>query len=147
MAEFFKTVLFGLLYIVLSPFIVLLLAIYFVYCLLVFIYMSIRNLIVFFTGGTVNGDLSEDIQAKRILQERLEAKNNPINPQPTSQNLYNMSGSTIILAHPDMLNNLNNNNNITNKQPNQIDAIEPNLIEQNSNDSINEDNVKKDDEL
>lgn len=147
MAEFFKTVLFGLLYIVLSPFIVLLLAIYFVYCLLVFIYMSIRNLIVFFTGGTVNGDLSEDIQAKRILQERLEAKNNPINPQPTSQNLYNMSGSTIILAHPDMLNNLNNNNNITNKQPNQIDAIEPNLIEQNNNDSINEDNVKKDDEL
>lgn len=146
MAEFFKTVLFGLLYIVLSPFIVLLLAIYFIYCLLVFIYMSIRNLIIFFTGGTVNGDLSEDIQAKRILQERLEAKNNPVNPQPTSQNLYNMSGSTIILAHPDMLNNLNQNN-IVNKQPNQIDAIEPNLIKQNNNDSIKEDNVKKDDEL
>lgn len=146
MAEFFKTVLFGLLYIVLSPFIVLLLAIYFIYCLLVFIYMSIRNLIIFFTGGTVNGDLSEDIQAKRILQERLEAKNNPVNPQPTSQNLYNMSGSTIILAHPDMLNNLNQNN-IVNKQPNQIDAIEPDLIEQNNNDSIKEDNVKKDDEL
>lgn len=108
--------------------------------------MSIRNLIIFFTGGTVNGDLSEDIQAKRILQERLEAKNNPVNPQPTSQNLYNMSGSTIILAHPDMLNNLNQNN-IVNKQPNQIDAIEPDLIEQNNNDSIKEDNVKKDDEL
>lgn len=146
MAEFFKTVLFGLLYIVLSPFIVLLLAIYFVYCLLVFIYMSIRNLIIFFTGGTINGDLSEDVQAKRILQERLETKNNPVNPQPTSQNLYNMSNSTIILAHPDMLNNLNQNN-IINKQPNQIDAIEPELIEEHKDDSVNENDIKKDNEL
>ncbi|HBF68703.1 MAG TPA: hypothetical protein DDW20_05250 [Firmicutes bacterium] len=150
MGEFFKTVLFGLLYVVLSPFIVLFLALYFIYCLIIFIYMSVRNLIVFFSGGTVNGDLPEDIKAKRILKDKMEQKNAPINTTQNlqQQNLYNMSNATIIMAHPDMINNLKNMNNnqqninqvnnpmIENKP---IEQIENNVIEEKSND-INQQN-------
>lgn len=67
MASFFKTFFKGILYIVLLPFIALLLAIYFVYCLVVFLYMGVRCIIVFFAGGSPLGDLPEDVKAKEIL--------------------------------------------------------------------------------
>ena len=70
MAVFFKTLGWGLLYTVLFPFMVALLALYAVYCTIVFLIQAIRNLIVFFSGGTVGGDLPEDVEAKRILLER-----------------------------------------------------------------------------
>ncbi len=139
MGEFFKTVLFGLLYVVLSPFIVLFLALYFVYCLIIFIYMSIRNLVVFFSGGTVNGDLPEDIKAKRILKDKMEQKNAPTNTTQNlqQQNLYNMSNATIIMAHPDMINNMKNMTNIQ-QNVNQVEtpAIENKPIEQIENNNV-----------
>ena len=36
--------------------------------------MAIRSVIVFFSGGTPLGDLPEDVEAKRILMEREQAK-------------------------------------------------------------------------
>lgn len=69
MAGFIKTFLLGILYTVLSPFIVLLLALYAVYCIFVFIYMAIRNLIIFFAGGNPMGDLPEEVKAKKIMQD------------------------------------------------------------------------------
>lgn len=149
MGEFFKTVLFGLLYVVLSPFIVLFLALYFVYCLIMFIYMSIRNLIVFFSGGTVNGDLPEDIKAKRILKEKMEQKNSTTTTTTQNlqqQNLYNMSNATIIMAHPDMVNNMKNMANAQ-QNINQVEtpAIENKPIEQIENNNVVE--AKSDDAI
>lgn len=74
MLGFIKIFLQGILYVVLLPFILLLLALYCVYCVFVFIYMAIRSVIVFFSGGTPLGDLPEDVEAKRILMEREQAK-------------------------------------------------------------------------
>ena len=74
MLGFIKIFLQGILYVVLLPFILLLLALYCVYCIIVFIYMAIRSIIVFFSGGTPLGDLPEDVEAKRILMEREQAK-------------------------------------------------------------------------
>ena len=71
MNEFFKTLLKGIIYIVLLPVIVAFLAIVFVYCVGVFLYQAIRNLIIFFAGGNPGGDLKEDVEAKRRLAERL----------------------------------------------------------------------------
>jgi hypothetical protein len=71
MSEFFKTLLKGVIYIVLLPVIVAFLAIVFVYCVGVFLYQAIRNLIIFFAGGNPGGDLKEDVEAKRRLAERL----------------------------------------------------------------------------
>ena len=76
MLGFIKIFLQGILYVVLLPFILAVLAIYVVYCLIVFIYMAIRSIVVFFMGGTPLGDLPEDVEAKRILMERAEAQQN-----------------------------------------------------------------------
>ena len=71
MGTFFKTVGIGLLVIVLSPLIVLFFALYFLYCLVLFMYEGIRSLIVFFKGGTPFGELPEDVKAKEIMNARL----------------------------------------------------------------------------
>ena len=74
MLGFLKIFLQGILYVVLLPFILLILAFYIAYCIIVFIYMAVRSVIVFFTGGTPLGDLKEDVEAKRILMEREQAR-------------------------------------------------------------------------
>ena len=74
MLGFLKIFLQGILYVVLLPFILLDLAFYVAYCLIIFIYMAIRSIIVFFMGGTPLGDLPEEVEAKRILMEREENK-------------------------------------------------------------------------
>ena len=74
MLGFIKIFLQGILYVVLLPLILAILAIYCVYCICIFIYMAIRSIIVFFSGGTPLGDLPEDVEAKRILMEREQAK-------------------------------------------------------------------------
>ena len=76
MLGFLKVFLQGILYVVLLPLILLILAGYAVYCLIIFIYMAIRSVIVFFMGGSPLGDLPEDVEAKRILMEREEQKAN-----------------------------------------------------------------------
>lgn len=81
MGQFLKVFLSGIIYVLLSPIIVLGLALYFVYCVGVFIYMAIRCLIVFFSGGNPLGDLKEDVEAKKILKEREEALNRPMQTQ------------------------------------------------------------------
>lgn len=70
MLGFLKIFLQGVLYVVTLPLILLILALYAVYCVFVFIYIAIRSVIVFFMGGTPLGDLPEDVEAKRILMER-----------------------------------------------------------------------------
>lgn len=73
MLGFIKIFLQGLLYVVTLPLILLILALYAVYCVFVFIYIAIRSVIVFFMGGTPLGDLPEDVEAKRILMQRATA--------------------------------------------------------------------------
>ena len=77
MADFFKTLLKGVIYVVLLPFILLGWVLAAVYCVFVFIYTAIKNMIIFFAGGNPMGDLPEDVKAKKILQERL------LQPQPS----------------------------------------------------------------
>lgn len=73
MLGFIKIFLQGLLYVVTLPLILLILALYAVYCVFVFVYIAIRSVIVFFMGGTPLGDLPENVEAKRILMQRATA--------------------------------------------------------------------------
>ena len=73
MLGFIKIFLQGLLYVVTLPLILLILALYGVYCVFVFIYIAIRSIVVFFMGGTPLGDLPEDVETKRILMQRAAA--------------------------------------------------------------------------
>lgn len=90
MVTFFKTFGLGVLYTITLPLILLVWAGYAVYCFFVFIYMSIRNVIIFFSGGTPNGDMKEDVEAKRILLARREKEETISNIliSPNSQAIY-----------------------------------------------------------
>ena len=76
MLSILKTFGLGLLYTVLSPFIVLILALYFVYTFITFIIMFFINIFKFFKGKSITDKLPIDIEAEKILlaQEQYEAK-------------------------------------------------------------------------
>ena len=103
MAQFFKTLGLGLLYTVVFPFALVFLALYGVFGLVVFLIQLVRNIIVFFSGGTVGGDLPEDVEAKKILIEKQRAElklapetpvntTNTTNSNNTTNNIFVISG-------------------------------------------------------
>lgn len=67
MIQFLKFILLGLLYIITSPLIVAVLALFLVYGLLVFVLLFLKSILLFFTGRTIFSDYPEDIAAKKIL--------------------------------------------------------------------------------
>ena len=94
MKTFFQTLGYGALYIVASPLIALILVFYTIYCFFVFIVQAVRTVFVYFSGGTVGGDLPEDIEAKKILLEKQRenlAKENE-SKQPSTQNIFVFNG-------------------------------------------------------
>ncbi len=94
MAQFFKTLGLGLLYTVALPFALLLLALYGVFGFVVFLIQLVRNIVVFFSGGTVGGDLPEDVEAKKILIEKQRAELNPAPEAPTTTNTNSNNTTT-----------------------------------------------------
>ena len=67
MIQFFKIILSGLLYIVISPLIAAVLALYLVYGLIIFVFQTLKSVVLFFSGRTIFSDYPEDIEAKKIL--------------------------------------------------------------------------------
>lgn len=67
----------GVLYTILFPFIVLILALFTIYCIGLFIYQFIRAVITWISGGDPFADTKEDIEAKKILLERQNQGNGP----------------------------------------------------------------------
>ncbi|MFA5235314.1 MAG: hypothetical protein WC399_00460 [Bacilli bacterium] len=67
MIQFFKIILSGLLYIVISPLIAVLVGLFLVYGLVIFTLLLLKSIILFFAGRTIFSDYPEDIQAKKIL--------------------------------------------------------------------------------
>jgi hypothetical protein len=84
MIQFFKIILQGLLYIVISPFIVAILALFLVYGLIVFVLLFLKSIVLFFTGRTIFSDYPEDIAAKKILGQIKVATPTPINSEGNS---------------------------------------------------------------
>ncbi|HAV19806.1 MAG TPA: hypothetical protein DCX17_02125 [Firmicutes bacterium] len=85
MIQFFKIILSGLLYIVISPFIAVVLALFLVYGLLIFVFLTLKSVVLFFSGRTIFSDYPEDIAAKKILGQ-IKAKtplppSNEVTPQ------------------------------------------------------------------
>lgn len=77
MNAIFKTLAYGFLYLVLSPVIVLILALGLVFGLIVFVVQFFKEIVVFFTGRTLFSDYPEDIEAKRRKSLRNQAMGNP----------------------------------------------------------------------
>lgn len=76
MLSILKTFGLGLLYTLLSPFIAIILVLYFIYTFLAFIVMFLINIFKFFKGKSITDKLPIDIEAEKILlaQEQYEAK-------------------------------------------------------------------------
>lgn len=72
----------GILYTILLPFIILIWALFTVYCVFLFIYSFCKNTIIWLKGGSPFGDTKEDVEAKRIL---LEQQNQQANAQTNNQ--------------------------------------------------------------
>ena len=69
MLSFLKVFGRGLLVTILLPLIVLVLALYMVYCLVLFVVMFFKAVIGYFKGNNINADLPEDLEARRLLLE------------------------------------------------------------------------------
>lgn len=82
--KFLKSFGFGLLYIVLLPFILVGIALIAVYAVVVFFIEFVIMLINFFSGKKLFPPFEEDVKAQKIIQNQLDAKLNP-QPAPTPQ--------------------------------------------------------------
>lgn len=67
MGSLFKSFGKGILYLLVLPFLLVILAVYAAVGLLVFLFLGIKALILFFTGRSLYDDLPEDKQAKEII--------------------------------------------------------------------------------
>ena len=74
MLSFLKVFARGIICTVLLPLILAVWVLYGVYCLIAFMVMLVKSVIVFFAGGNAAGEMPEDIEAKRILLEAEQAK-------------------------------------------------------------------------
>ena len=118
MLSILKTFGLGLLYTVLSPFIVLILALYFIYTFLAFIIMFFINIFKFFKGKSITDRLPIDIEAEKILlaQEQYEAKfkeavlNSQLNVTPNT-NIVSNNGVVNNAIVPPVNSETNNTSN------------------------------------
>ena len=67
MVSFFKNFGKGVLYVLVLPFLLVGMALYAVVAFFVFLFLSVKGIILFFTGRSLYEDLPEDIEAKRRL--------------------------------------------------------------------------------
>ena len=74
MGNFFKSFGKGVLYLLVLPFLLVILAIYAVVGLFVFLFEGIKAIILFFTGRSLFDDLPEDKQAKEIIASLSQPK-------------------------------------------------------------------------
>ena len=74
MLSFLKVFVRGIVCTILLPVILLVWVLYGVYCLVAFLVMLVKSIILFFAGDNAAGELPEDIEAKRILLEAEQAK-------------------------------------------------------------------------
>lgn len=101
MVSFFKNFGKGLLYVVLFPFLLVFIALYAVFGLLVFIFQLFKLVFLFFTGRTLFTDLEEDIAAKAILEgatssdkEETKTENSQLSLYPSDGSYYNSDYSS-----------------------------------------------------
>lgn len=136
MGEFFKTIGQGILYLVLSPFILVGVSLYAVFAFFLFFVMFFKRIILFFKGEDMKAEMRMDVIAKMHLQNQDEAlekkeEDNSINVPVT--NLVKEEKTTIvqpIIIQTDEegrlkgVSYLNPNGQISNAADNNLNKIE-----------------------
>ena len=97
--------------------------------------MAFKNIVIFFSGGTPNGDMKEDIEAKKILLARQEKENavndlllRAYNSQPINQPQQNVFNQQPNINNQPIANEMNNVE--TPLDNNESDIQQPEINEQ-----------------
>ena len=99
MVDFLKTMGQGILYTLLSPFLLVLVVLYAIYSLFLFFFMFIKRIVMFFKGEDMKVQMNIDRAAKMHLDnqdEELENKENSLTPTITSTNVIKEEKTTIV---------------------------------------------------
>ena len=97
MVNFFKNFGKGILYVLVLPFLLIILALYFGVSIIIFIYLGFKGIILFLTGRNLFGDFPEDIEAKRILNGEPTMLNELEETKPSNEDISTTSNSGINL--------------------------------------------------
>lgn len=82
MVEFAKTLGYGLLYFILSPFLLVLLVLYAIFSLLVYLFHELSSIVLFFFGKNYKYDDEETLQLYELKEEYAKKKEEQANNQP-----------------------------------------------------------------
>ena len=128
MLGFFKVLGRGVLYTVLLPFILLIWALFTVYCVILFIVMFFRNIVIWISGGSPFGDTKEDVEAKRILTEQQNQQQNAASSDAYKDALIATLANAVAQQNQKPVNNVPEfdvfpTNEIEHQEPNQIEQF------------------------
>lgn len=87
MKSFFKVLGMGCLYVLFTPFIIVVLAVAFIYNLGLFIGLSFKAVFAFFGGRSIFRDLEEDILANQIIEASKKTNTNTVNDEPSTSSI------------------------------------------------------------
>lgn len=99
MLDFLKTMGQGILYTLLSPFILILILVYAVYCLFAFFFMFFKRIVMFFKGEDMSEEMKIDRAAKMHLDnqdEEIKNKQEDQTPIITQTNIVKEEKTTIV---------------------------------------------------
>ena len=99
MIDFLKTMGQGILYTLLSPFILIVVIVYAIYCLFAFFFMFFKRIVMFFMGEDMSSEMKIDRAAKMHLDnqdELLEKKDESVTPTITQTNVIKEEKTTIV---------------------------------------------------
>lgn len=98
MANFFKSIGKGVGYFFLFPLLIVGIALYSVFGLLVFIFQFFKLIFLFFTGRTLFSDLKEDVELKALLsKEKEQAEETPAEEEKKEENPMSLYPSDSIV--------------------------------------------------
>lgn len=134
MAGFFKSIGKGLLYIVLFPILLIAIAFYGVYGLIVFVYELIKMIILFFSGKTLSSDLDEDIKAKAILagkpiKDEEDEEEDEEKKEDDNLSLYPSNSPMYVSGPYNITDNTNNDNKVENIEHKEEEEVEVKLVD------------------
>ena len=107
MGSLFKSFGKGILYLLVLPFLLIILAIYAVVGLVVFIILGIKGLVLFFTGRSLFDDLPEDKKAKEIIASMATPKAEATLAASTNSGTIATEGNKSLSSNPSVYTNPN----------------------------------------
>lgn len=115
MKSFLQTFGNGFLYFIGSPFILVALVIYGIYLFGLFLFMTIKGIVLFFKGKKLDFILPEDLKAEQILSQQMANAQNPQTNQNSTVtyntfNQYNLHPNRNVQANKDFNQNLDYQN-------------------------------------